>query len=63
VCVNYQEDLSKLDPKKWGESVVAVIGGGGGGKGNTFSGTSTDAANVKLAVKAAQDFLEQSLGK
>jgi alanyl-tRNA synthetase len=51
-----------LDPKKWSERVITVVGGGGGGKGNSFTGQSTDVANVKLAVKAARDFLEQSLG-
>jgi hypothetical protein len=52
-----------LDPKEWSESVVAVIGGGKGGRGNQFTGTSSDVKNVKLAVDAARKVLEQYLGK
>jgi alanyl-tRNA synthetase len=51
-----------LDPKEWSESVRAVVGGGGGGKGNTFTGTGPDVANVKLAVDVARKLLEQRLG-
>ena len=52
-----------MDPKDWSESVVAVIGGGCGGRGNSYAGTSTDITNVKLAVEAADKILEQRLGK
>jgi hypothetical protein len=52
-----------LKPKDWSDRVVAVVGGGKGGKGNQFSGTSTDVKNVKLAVDVAWKLLEQSLGK
>jgi hypothetical protein len=51
-----------LDPKDWADGVVAVVGGGKGGKGNQYTGASSDVTNVKLAVDTAVKQLEQSLG-
>jgi alanyl-tRNA synthetase len=52
----------KLDPKDWSDTVRALVGGGGGGKGNLFTGTGPNVANVKLAVDVARKLLEQHLG-
>jgi len=60
---NWKEDMAKIDPKEWSETVVAVVGGGKGGKGNQYTGNSPNVADVKLAVEAARKLLEQSLGK
>ena len=53
--------VATVDPQGWMDSVVAVLGGGGGGKGNTRSGNSADVSNVKLAVDVARKYLEQCL--
>ena len=57
-----KEDIGKLDPKQWSDSVVAVIGGGNGGRLNQYIGNSNNITNVKFAVDAARKVLEQSLG-
>ena len=59
---DWQEDIAKLDPKEWSQSVVAVVGGGKGGKGSQYTGNSPNVTDVKLAVDAARKLLEQSFG-